>query len=74
MQNVIRRSQNCWVGIRYVLTASNSNKGVERAEGAEEEVMLPSGTWWRTREPVDIVSGYGSGVEIWAYLFHGESV
>lgn len=34
-----------------MVTESKSKSGVERADGDEERVMLPSGTWWRTREP-----------------------
>jgi hypothetical protein len=44
VQSVIRRSQNCCVGIKYVDTASKLKRGAARAEGEVDGVMLPSGT------------------------------
>lgn len=31
-------------------------RGSARAEGAVERVMLPSGTWWTTREPAGTIN------------------
>jgi hypothetical protein len=37
--------------MRYDVMASKDMRGAESAEGEVLGVMLPSGTWWRTREP-----------------------
>lgn len=34
-----------------MVTESKSKRGAESAEEEVEGVMLPSGTWWRTRDP-----------------------
>jgi hypothetical protein len=61
---VSKRSQNCCVGIRYVVMDSKFMSGAARADGVREGVMLPSGTWWRTREPVVLSwDGYGEQYE-----------
>lgn len=52
-QQVMRRSQNCWVGMMYCVTEVKGKSGAGRAEGEVDGVIAPDGTWWRTREPVD---------------------
>ena len=55
------------------VTESKLKRGVGRADGALEGVMLPSGTWWRTRGPVvELERGLEmSELELFARLFHG---
>lgn len=53
-QKVRRRSQNCWVGMRYEVSEEKGKSGAGRADGSSEGVMLPGGTWWRTRVPVGV--------------------
>ena len=56
-----------------MVTESKSKRGVGRADGALEGVMLPSGTWWRTRGPiVKLEKGLEiSEYELFTRLFHG---
>lgn len=43
-QQVIRRSQNCCVGMRYCVTEEKGKSGAGRAEGEVEGVIAPAGT------------------------------
>lgn len=33
------------------MTEAKGNRGVGRAEGADDGIILPEGTWWSTRFP-----------------------
>jgi hypothetical protein len=57
---VMRRSQNCCVGIRYCVIDEKGKSGAGKAEGDIEGVIAPGGTWWRTREPIDVSYVYKS--------------
>jgi hypothetical protein len=50
-QKVSRRSQNCCVGIRYWAIDEKGNSGAGSAEGDDDGVIAPGGTWYSTREP-----------------------